>query len=335
VLLGTELLVAAVAVMAGATMVTIQPGASRQPVVEGPSVHPAHFFGVVGPSSVHASVSVPAPGEQTYQVTVLDASDGRPRSDLQKVFLTFTPPPDSGLPPSRVELDEREIAGLYGTSGAHTPLVGEWGLEVTVRREGARDESVSFAMGVSEAGPALVAPPPDIGVGVPAPLAVLWNVLPRGIVGWVPGLLAIAGVVAIGARSRRLAPLRGPLIVIGILLVLGAGSRSVVEAANRPTNAALAAFGDGQDGSVEAGERIYLANCASCHGVDGAGDGPTGTLPAPEPMEAVAARMSDAELSYRIANGLAGTPMPAFAASLTEQERRDLVGYLRQRWGSS
>jgi copper transport protein len=83
VLLGTELLVAAVAVMAGATMVTIQPGASRQPVVEGPSVHPAHFFGVAGPSSVHASVSVPAPGEQTYQVTVLDASDGRPRSDLQ------------------------------------------------------------------------------------------------------------------------------------------------------------------------------------------------------------------------------------------------------------
>ena len=46
------------------------------------------------------------------------------------------------------------------------------------------------------------------------------------------------------------------------------------------------------------------------------------------------AGMSDAEVSYRIANGLAGTPMPAFAASLTEQERRDLVSYLHQRWGS-
>ena len=334
VLLGTELLVAAVAVMAGATMVTVQPGASRQPVVEGPSVHPAHFFGVAGPSSVHVAVSVPAPGEQSYQVTVLDASDGRPRSDVQKVFLTFTPPGDSGLPPSRVELDEREIGGLYGISGAHTPLVGEWGLGVTVRREGALDESVGFGMGVNEPGPALVAPPPDIGIGVPAPLALLWGVLPRGIVGWVPGLLAIAGVVAIGARSERLAPLRTPLMVLGVLLVMGAGSRSVVEAANRPTVADLAAYADGQSGAVEAGERIYLANCASCHGVDGEGDGPTGTLPAPEPMEALAARMSDAELSYRIANGLAGTPMPAFAASLTDQERRDLVGYLRQRWGS-
>jgi len=39
-------------------------------------------------------------------------------------------------------------------------------------------------------------------------------------------------------------------------------------------------------------------------------------------------------VSYRIAHGLAGTPMPAFAASLTAQERDDLVSYLRQRWGA-
>ena len=43
--------------------------------------------------------------------------------------------------------------------------------------------------------------------------------------------------------------------------------------------------------------------------------------------------MSQPEMSYRTAYGLAGTPMPAFAASLTEQERRDLVSYLRERWG--
>ena len=334
VLVGAELVVAAVAVMAGATMVTIQPGAARQPVVIGPSVHPAHFFGVAGPTSVHASVSVPAPGEQTYRVTVLDSTDGRPRPDVQKVFLTFTPPAESGLPQARIELDEREIGGLYGTAGALTPLAGEWGVEVTVRRSGARDESVFFGMGVSEPGPAAVAPPPDNGVGVPVPLALLWGVLPDGTAGWIPGLLAIAGVVAIGARSRRLVPLRATLLVIGVTLVLAAGSRWVVEAANSPTDSTAAAHDHGQPGSVEAGERIYRANCASCHGVDGAGDGPTRTLPAPEPLGEALSTMSDAEVSYRIANGLAGTPMPAFAASLTEHERRDLVGYLRQQWGS-
>jgi mono/diheme cytochrome c family protein len=37
---------------------------------------------------------------------------------------------------------------------------------------------------------------------------------------------------------------------------------------------------------------------------------------------------SDAELSYRIAHGVAGTPMPSFAGLLTPDERADLIAYL-------
>ena len=333
-LVAAEMIVAAVAVMAGATMVTIQPGASRQPLLTGASVHPAHFFGEAGPSSIHASVSVPAPGRQTYRVTVRDAAVGTPRADVQRVFVTFTPPAESGLDAQRAELEPAEIDGLYVVTGAYTPLVGEWGLDVTVRREGARDESAAFALGVSEQSPPLAGPPPDTGVGVPAPLAVLWAVLPTGIAGWIPGLAAIAAFVGVGARRRRLVSLRAALLVIAAVAVLGAGSRSVVEAANRPTASELALHADAGGGSADAGERIYLANCASCHGADGSGDGPTPTLPEAEPLTESLSGMSDAEVSYRIANGLAGTPMPAFAASLTEQERRDLVSYLRQRWGS-
>jgi copper transport protein len=333
-LVGTELLVAAVAVMAGATMVTIQPGAARQPVLTGPSVHPAHFFGEAGASSVHASVSVPAPGRQTYQITVLDAVDGRPRPDVQKVFLTFTPPAESGLPAERAELEPGEIGGLYAIAGAYTPVIGEWGLTVTVRRSGARDESVAFAMGVGESSPPLIGPPPDTGVGVPGPLAVLWGVLPPGLAGWIPGLAAVAAFVVVGIRSRRLVPLRAALLVVAAVTVLGAGSRTVVEAANRPSASELTAYEDREPGSADAGRLIYLANCASCHGTDGAGEGPTRTLPRAEPLSESLAAMSDAEVSYRVVNGLAGTPMPAFAASLTEQERRDLVSYLHQRWGS-
>jgi len=334
VLVGAELVVAAVAVMAAAAMVTIQPAAARQPVVTGLSVQAAHFFGEAGPSSIHASVSVPAPGSQTYRVTVHDATNGGPRPDVQKVFLTFTPPVESGQPADRVELEAREIDGLYGIAGAHTPLVGDWGLEVTVRRTGARDESVPFSLGVSEPSPPLIALPPDTGVGVPAPLALLWAVLPSGMAGWIPGVLAIAAFVILGLRSTGLAPLRALLVAMAAVLVLAAGSRSVVEAANQPTASELAAYGEAGAGSADAGERIYLANCASCHGNDGEGDGPTRTLPAPGSLRQRLAAMSDAEVSYRITNGMAGTPMPAFAASLAEQERRDLVSYLRQRWGS-
>ncbi|HEX7195734.1 MAG TPA: copper resistance protein CopC [Candidatus Limnocylindria bacterium] len=333
-LVGAELAIAALAVMAAATMVTIQPGAARQPVVTGPTVQPAHLFGEAGPSYVHASVSVPAPGRQTYQVTVRDATSGGPRPDVQKVFLAFTPPADSRLEPTRVELERREIDGLFAAEGAYTPFVGEWNLDVIVRRAGARDESVSFELPVAEPSPPLLAPPPDTGIGVPAPLAAVWGVLPSGPIGWLPPAIAIVAAIAIGTRFRRAAVVRGALVGLAAVFALSAGSRWVVEAANRPTAEELADLGDAGGGFADAGAGVYLANCASCHGTHGEGDGPISVLPAPQPLDESVPDMTDAELSYRIANGLAGTPMPAFAASLTDRERHDLVAYLRERWGS-
>ena len=333
-LVASELLVAAVAVMAAAAMVTIQPAAARQPVVVGPSVQPAHFFGQAGPSEIHASVSVPAPGTQNYQVTVRDAEDGRPRPDVQKVFLTLAPPAETDSSAQRIELEPADLDGLYTTSGAYTPVVGEWSLDVIVRRTGARDESATFSMLVNQQSEPIAVPPPDTGVRVPTPLAMLWRVLPDGPAGWIPVVIAIAAVVVIGLGRRRLGTLRGVLLAAAAILVLAVGSRSLVEAANTPTADDLAAYEDGPPGSVDAGQRIYLANCASCHGTDGEGNGPVRSLPEPGPLGETVRAMSDAEVSYRIANGLAGTPMPAFAASLTEQERGDLVSYLRQRWGT-
>ncbi len=112
-LVGAELLIAAVAVMAGATMVTIQPSAARQPVLTGPSVHPAHFFGEAGPSSIHASVSLPAPGQQTYQVTVLDAArreaaPGHPEG-LADVHAAQGERPAGGARGARAARDRRAV----------------------------------------------------------------------------------------------------------------------------------------------------------------------------------------------------------------------------------
>ena len=339
-LVGAELVIAALAVMAAAAMVTIQPGASRQPMLTGAPVNPAHLYATAGPSSIHASVSLPAPGNQNYQVTVEDVESGAARPDVQKVFLTFHPPAASDLPQEWVELEERETEGLYGVRGAYTPLVGEWNLEVTVRRTGARDESTSFGLLVVEPSPPRDGPPPDDGIGVPGPIALLWGVLPSGPAGWLPALVAVATVIGSGAivgarRPRWLTPLRLGLAAVAVVAILGAGSRSVVEAANRPSAADLAAHDPGDlDLSPADGERIYLANCASCHGPNGDGAAPVDTLPVAGDLRQAIATMSDAEVSYRIANGLAGTPMPAFAAVLTEQERWDLVSYLRDRWGS-
>lgn len=339
-LVGAELLVAAIAVSAAATMVTIQPAAARQPVLVTPSVNPAHLFGDAGPSSIHATVNVPAPGNQTYQVTVADLETGTPRGDVQRVFLELTPPPAADLPPERVDLEpDDHHPGLYSMTGAHLSIEGEWTVTVVVRRAGALDESVSFEVPVSRPPAPQLVPPPDTGVAIAAPIGMLWGVLPSGLAGWLPAGLALAalvglGLVASGRRSGWLTLVRGVLVIVVLVGAIGAGSRALVAASNAPTAAGLAEHQPDPSfaASVGDGEIIYRANCAACHGRDGDGDGPVRTLPPAGGLAEPVSRMSSAELSYRIANGMAGVPMPAFAATLTAAERWHLVRYLEERW---
>lgn len=83
---------------------------------------------------------------------------------------------------------------------------------------------------------------------------------------------------------------------------------------------------------VAAGERLYRANCASCHGATGMGDGPAarGLDPAP-PALGSAETMRDVSpaLMFRIVTvGIGGTPMPAFGSVLSADQRWDMLGYL-------
>lgn len=337
-----DVVVAALAVLAAAAMVTIQPASARQPVLVEPPLTTAHLFGEVGPASVHAAVNVPAPGRQTYQVFVADADTGAPRDDVQKVFITFTPPTDD-LPPERVELAPSGASGLYERVGTYTPLEGTWRLDITVRRAGVEDESTSFEVTVSTPAPPEIAPPPDTGVDVPAPLAATWSVLPRGDARWLPfgvaiGALALTFAAAwVGVRARLLGVAQVLLAAVVVVTGIGAGSRALVTAAN--ATAAADELGPNPvpatAESLAAGERLYLANCASCHGSDGGGDGPVVTVPDAGPLREAVRTATDAELSYRIAVGVAGTAMPPFAGTLTADDRWDLVNYLRERWGSA
>ena len=80
------------------------------------------------------------------------------------------------------------------------------------------------------------------------------------------------------------------------------------------------------------GRQLYQANCASCHGATGHGDGPAGRgmNPAP-PAVGNAATMHDVSPAtmYRIVSvGIGGTPMQAFAGSLSPDQRWNVVNYL-------
>jgi len=82
---------------------------------------------------------------------------------------------------------------------------------------------------------------------------------------------------------------------------------------------------------LPAARKLYLDKCAECHGDTGKGDGPQGKMYDPPPKDLTdAAHMnsvSDGELFYKISQG--HRPMPAFRKRLTEQQRWQLVLFLR------
>lgn len=345
---GVEVGVAVLAVAAAAGMVTIQPAASRLPILTASSVDTLHLYGQAGNNTVHAAVSVPAPGVQTYQVSVGDATTGEYRTDVQKVFLDFQPPQSSNLPEERIEMQQQSDERLWELTGAYTPVVGDWKLRVIVRRPGILDASTTFDMPVVQPLPPRKVPPPDTGIDTPPPLAALWLLLPGGALGWaVPLVLLLAfGVLSLLQRHRQPTMRRFPitaarvgLVALAIITGIGVGSRAAVETANQPPAAAAAVANPvpPDADSINRGRNLYLANCSSCHGTDGAGDGPTAPtlLPPPGPLGAAVRNGSDSDLEYVITNGVAGTGMPAFASTLSENDRWDLVNYLRSVYSSS
>jgi copper transport protein len=343
-LIGVELVVGALAILAASNLVATEPAAGRVPVLTHSAIGTLHLYGEAGASTVHAAVILPAPGEQQYQVSVADTATGDYRTDVQKVILVFGAPGGSGLPDQRVELDQGATPWLWAIRGAYTPIVGDWSLEVLVRRVGERDESASFDLPIAEPLPPALVSPPDTGIGVPLPLAWLWVALPRGPAGWLVPLTLLAGFVGASILQRRrgsrppafLPAVRLGLAALVVVSGLGIGSRSVAEVANQAPATAAAQPNPiaASAASTARGRSLYLANCAACHGTAGAGDGLTaaGLVPGPGDLASGVPMLTDGELAYLIASGTVATRMPAFSITLSENDRWDLVNYLRATW---
>lgn len=101
-------------------------------------------------------------------------------------------------------------------------------------------------------------------------------------------------------------------------------------------------------GDAAAGKVIFDANCASCHGVSGKGDGPVGAALTPHPRDFTVAEFKfdadgsgtpgeDGDLILVIQNGamkFGGSPLMAPWPTLTPEQVTDIIAHIRSLKGS-
>ncbi len=81
--------------------------------------------------------------------------------------------------------------------------------------------------------------------------------------------------------------------------------------------------------SRERGRKLFEANCVSCHGPTGRGNGPIAARleKLPADLAAMAGQHPDGDFAWKIAEGRG--PMPAWKGTLTENQIWDLVNYIQ------
>ncbi len=82
--------------------------------------------------------------------------------------------------------------------------------------------------------------------------------------------------------------------------------------------------------SIEAGKKLYVKECLSCHGKKGEGDGPKAAELEKEPGDFTTdefQKQSDGAIFWKITQGR--KPMASFKKEFTDEQRWQLVNYIR------
>lgn len=85
-------------------------------------------------------------------------------------------------------------------------------------------------------------------------------------------------------------------------------------------------------GNPEAGRKIYMESCQSCHGPTGKGDSDMAAYLTPPPANLAskaAQSKTDAQLRKIILEGRPGTAMSSYEGAFEEAQLADLIAYIR------
>lgn len=219
-----------------------------------------------------------------------------------------------GVPPTG-----RAGEGEFLANDVPINIAGAYQLEVTVRRPDTFDARTAFRFEVASAGrgsSSIIFPSADTGrllFGIE--LAVL-------------GFLFLAvGIPLGGWYSRRGLAVMTPGLVA---FMIGAGVVFTAQFGESATSDDRNPFPPNPE-SLAIGDRVYTEACASCHGVQGLGDGPAaaGLDPPPANLIIHVPLHPDRVLFEFIHDGIAGTAMVGLADRYTDEEIWHVINYIK------
>jgi copper transport protein len=246
-------------------------------------------------------------GVNTFAISL--ASNGQAVDNVKTLEARFTPA-NGSVAPSQAQLIGQGN-GAYAIKGAYLSLPDTWQVQIVVRRDNHFDVYADFTFPLNAAGTSANVP---------------WNRVSGG-------LLFVAALMYMFA-FRRFEFSRGPMIAIELapalaLVLIGTlvFAQAPIESGGPinpiPPNAA----------SVAAGKTIFEEKCVPCHGESGKGDGPIGITLNPRPADltqhAIPGVHTDGQLFGWITNGFPGSVMPPFRQALSDDDRWNVVNFIR------
>jgi copper resistance protein D len=140
------------------------------------------------------------------------------------------------------------------------------------------------------------------------------------------GLLAL-GYAALGHRWRGpVAGAGGVGLMVGLWVVCQAMAIDAYPTTYLRSTVPCQAL------SIANGVHLYQEHCTVCHGLAGYGDGPMAAALTPRPANLTAQHTADhtvGDLFWWLSYGMKGSAMPGFHDRLSEEERWDLINFLR------
>lgn len=268
--------------------------------------------------------------DDRFTITLSQAG-GQPPAGVQRLIVEAKVTPGGQDDGARVG-DRFDAQPLPGSPGSYAfPAVrlgyqGLWELRVIVRRAGRLDEAVRFQVDTQEA-------------GVPAPRAVAdrWQMPRVPAAAWFFGVLAVF-TVAVGVVGVRRLPGLEPiaaalLLTMTALIAAGFAVSAARQTVPETPGTALTNPVLPDDASIQRGAAVYAAYCLRCHGPAGTGVDSSDPAHAHGSAADLTDRRSrakrDGDLYHAVTHGVPGSAMPAYEVALTEEERWDVINYVR------